>query len=276
MKNLKANILTGLAALLFTTCSQEPDKIIYKGPDFVFFDSKSQISLYENQKTALSIPIKISLPQTSTTRITYQVTGENVLLGTDYKVQTVNPVEIGSGTFGSVISILPVDNAIIQPEKRTITIKILSVDNPLLEPQVVKEVEIDLLEDDCAPTVPRISLWAGGSVNIQGYGSSTSTGTAEGGSGGICGGSLSVTGKFFSDSNPSTTMTIIMTQNQTVTTKGTASVIRFPMFTGSTQYDYEAGGTYDELSKTITLNFTVYLHADGTTVTSGTHIITPK
>ena len=263
-----------VASLTLWTCSQTPDRILYTGPDFVFFDSKAQISIYENQKTALLLPLKVSLAQKDNVQVSFEVIGDNVLAGTDYKVQTTSPVQIVRSQYSATIGILPVDNNIIQTEKRTITVRIKSVDNPNLSPQVITEIQINLLDDDCLPTVPKVSIWVG-SVNVQG-GSSTVTGTGEGGAGGICGGTLSVTAKFFGSNNPSSTMTIILTQNDTNPTKGFSSVVRFPLFTGSTRYEYEASGTYDENGKNITLNYSVYDTTDNTFLVTGTHIITPK
>ncbi|MBY0432554.1 MAG: hypothetical protein K2U26_00425, partial [Cyclobacteriaceae bacterium] len=201
-------------------------------------------------------------------------TGINVLAGSDYRVLTVSPAEIERGKYNASISILPINNNIIQPEKRTIIIKILGVDNPELGVQVIKEVQINLLDDDCPPTVPKVSIWtATGSVTIQGQ--STATGTAEAGAAGICGGTLVVKGKFFGDNNAETSAIIILTQNASAPTRGFASVVRFPLFEGGTRYDYEASGTYDETTKNITLNFTVYDTTDKTQFT-GTHVITPK
>ena len=256
------------------TCNQEPEKILYTGPDFVFFDSKPQLSMYENQKTPLTIPVKVSRAQAETTLVTFEVVGDNVLSGVDYKVQTTSPVEIARGQYLATIAILPVDNNIIQPEKRTITVRIKSVSNPKMSAQVVTEVQIDLLDDDCQPTVPKVSIWVG-QVNIQG-GSSTTTGTGEGGAGGICGGTLVVTGKFFGDSNPSTRMTVILNQNAANPTKGLASVVRFPIFADSDRYEYEASGSYDETGKNITLNFSVFDTTNPAFQLTGTHLITPK
>lgn len=265
-----------VVAILLThfTCNQEPEKIIYTGPDFVFFDSKPQLSMYENQKTPLSIPLKVSLAQTENIQVTFEVIGDNVLSGSDYKVQTPSPVEITRGKYLATIAIVPVNNNIIQPEKRTITVRIKSVSNPKMSAQVITEVQIDLLDDDCQPSVPKVSIWVG-QVNIQG-GSSTTTGTGEGGAGGICGGTLVVTGNFFTNSNPSSRMTIILNQNSANPTKGFASVVRFPLFTGSERYEYEASGTYDETGKNITLNFSVYDTTNPTFQLNGTHLITPK
>lgn len=268
--NLIKNILIA-GVLASTACNESADRILYSGPDFVFLDSKEQISLYENQKTALIIPVKVSLVQAENTNVTFEVIGSNVLPVTDYKIQTGSPVQIARGKYVSNISILPVDNSIIQPEKRTITVKITSVDNPKLQLQVVRVVEINLLDDDCLSTVPKVSLWVG-SVTVTGG----LTGTGEGGAGGICGGSLVVTAPFFGTQNGDITMTIIMTQSTITPTQGTASVVRFPLFAGSTTYEYEASGTYDEISKTIALNYTVYNNTDHTQDFTGTHTITPK
>jgi len=272
MKRLIRNILTMASMLFFATCNQEPDRILYTGPDFVFLDSKPQLSLYENQKTPLSIPVKVSLAQSENTKVSFEVIGVNVLNGIDYLVQTASPVQITHDKYSASISIVPVDNNIVQPEKRTITIRILSIDNPTLTIQVVKEVEINLLDDDCSPTVPKVSIWAG-PVNIQGGASTTQTGTAEGGAGGICGGSIVVTGTFFGSTLPSSSMTIILTQSTLNPQTGTASVIRFPLFS---TYEYEASGNYDEVGKTITLNYSVYDTADATFLLTGTHLITPQ
>jgi hypothetical protein len=272
MNRLVRNILTLALVLTFATCSEEPERILYTGPDFVFLDSKPQLSLYENQKTPLSIPVKVSLSQSSNTNVTFEVIGDNVLSGSDYQLQTASPVLISHDKFGATISILPVDNNIVQPEKRTITIRIKSTDNPALSIQVVKEVQINLLDDDCPPTVPKVSLWVG-QVNIQGGSSSTEVGTAEGGSGGICGGSMVVVGKFFGSGLPESTMTIILRQSTLNSQTGTASVVRFPLFS---TYEYEASGNYDEVGKSISLNYSVYDTSDNTFLLTGTHIITPK
>lgn len=274
MRRVIKIFLTVTATLAFITCTEEAEKIVYSGPDFVFLDSKPQLSLYENQKTPLSIPVKVSLAQSENLQITFEVIGTNILAGSDYIVQTASPVEILRSKYSASISILPVDNNVIQPEQRTIIVRITSVDNAKLSLQVVKEVQINLLDDDCLSTVPKVSLWVG-SVNIQGGSSTTATGTGEGGAGGICGGSLVVTGNFFG-SAPSSSMTILMTQNTSIPTKGFTSVIRFPLFAGSAQYDYEASGTYDETGKNITLNFSVHDTTDPTFQLTGTHIITPK
>lgn len=263
-----------LAAGITVTCNQNPEVILFSDPDFVFFDIKPQVSMYENQTTPLSIPIKISQAQAANTNITFEVIGSNVIQGSDYIVQTGSPVQILRSKFGSTISILPVNNNIIQPETRTITVRIKTIDNPGLSAQVVKEVLINLLDDDCLPTVPKVSLWLG-NVTIAGGSSTAATGTAEGGAGGICGGSLVVTGNFFGPNNGSSVMTIVMTQNTLTLTKGFTSVVRFPLFTNS-QYEYEASGTYDEAGKNITLNFTVYDTSNAANNFTGTHTITPK
>ena len=82
-----------------------------------------------------------------------------------------------------------------------------------------------------------------------------------------------VTGTFFGSTLPSSAMTIILTQSTLNPQTGTASVIRFPLFS---TYEYEASGNYDEVGKTITLNYSVYDAADPTFLLTGTHLITPQ
>jgi hypothetical protein len=278
MKSQAKIIIAIIGLLSLFRCDQSADKILYNGPAFVFMDTKETIPLYENQKTPLKIPVKVSSAQSENTQVTFEVVGDNVLLNSDYKIQTTSPVEITRAKYETNILVQPVDNSFIQPESRTITIRIKSVNNPKLQIQVVKEVTINLLDDDCAPTVPKVSIWVG-DLNVSSGGSSA-TGTGEGGVGGICGGSLVVTAKLFGSSNPSTTMTILMTQNPTSPTRGTASVIRFPAFGADSplkDYQYEASGAYDETAKTITLNFILSNPSDATfTPITGTNIITPK
>ncbi len=278
MKNQGKLIIAILGLLSLFKCDQTPEKITYTGPAFVFIDTKETIALYENQKTPLRIPIKVSSAQLDNTQVIFEVIGDNVLLNSDYKIQTSSPVEITRSKFQADVLIQPVDNSFIQPEARTITVRIKSVNNPNIQLQVLKEVKINLLDDDCAPTVPKVSLWVG-DLNVS-SGSSSSTGTGEGGVGGICGGSLVVTAKLFGSQNPSTTMTILMTQNPSSPTRGTASVIRFPAFGADSSlkdYQYEASGAYDETAKTITLNFILSNPNDATfTPITGTNIITPK
>ena len=96
--------------MILFTCSQQSDRILYTGPDFVFFDSKPQLSLYENQKTPLTISVKVSKSQAENTDITFEVVCDNCLPGTDYNVLTTSPVEIFRGRYDATISILPVNN----------------------------------------------------------------------------------------------------------------------------------------------------------------------
>jgi len=52
-------------------------------------------------------------------------------------------------------------------------------------------------------------------------------------------------------------------------------VIRFPLFAGSTFYEYKASGTYDEMVKNITL-ITAYVNVAPTDSFTGMHVITLK
>jgi hypothetical protein len=265
-----------LMSATIITCNQDPDRILFKGPDFVFFDTTPQLSVYENQTNPLIIPLKVSQAQAANTSVTFEVIGTNLLPGSDYVLQTPTPVQILRGKFEADISIQPKNNNVIQTEIRTLLVRIKSTDNPALTPQVISEVLVTILDDDCLPTVPKISIWVG-KVSIAGGSSTAATGTGAGGNGGICGGTLAVTGLFFGSNFPTSSLTVIMTQGTTDPTKGLASVARTQLFSSTTQYDYTASGTYDETAKTITLNFTVYDTTDNNSIAaSGTHIITPQ
>src|SRR5262245_54213862 len=123
------SLVTGL--LLTLSCSQEPERILYKGPDFVFLDTENaQVSLYENQKTPLIIHVKVSMAQSTNTKVGFEVVGENVLANSDYIVNTSSPVEISHSKYSADIAIQPIDNAVIQPETRIIRVRIKSIDNP--------------------------------------------------------------------------------------------------------------------------------------------------
>ena len=45
------NILFVAFLLLVIACSQEPEKIIFNGPNFVFLDSNKTLQVYETQKS---------------------------------------------------------------------------------------------------------------------------------------------------------------------------------------------------------------------------------
>lgn len=272
-KVMKRKSLSGcLFALLVFGCSQEPEKILFTGPQFVFIDSGKSLQVYENAKDPIALPVSVSLAQTENLQVTYEVVSEGMVVGSDFFVQSANPVSIQAGKYSSPIYIKLQNNAIVQPEERKITVRIKTVDPDNLKLDMVTEVVISVLDDDCAPTVPKVTTWIGDlSITDDSFGSGTGTGS--GGAGGICGGSLTVNGYFFNSGNPPSTMTIKLLQNSPGSPTGLVSVSRFQAFQSITQYEYEASGTYNETTKKIVLNYVLYNTSDNTSFT-GTQTIT--
>src|SRR5258708_6118452 len=126
MKSQAKIFIAVIGLLTLFNCDQTADKILYSRPAFVFIDTKEHMPLYENQKTPLKIPIKVSAAQPDNTQVTFEVIGDNVLINSDYKIQTSSPVEIARAKYETSILVQPIDNNFIQPETRTITIRIKS------------------------------------------------------------------------------------------------------------------------------------------------------
>lgn len=266
------NILFVAFLLLVIACSQEPEKIIFNGPNFVFLDSNKTLQVYENAKEPITILVSVSMAQSGSTDVTYEIDSEGMVEGSDFVVLSGNPVSIPAGQYSVPLVISLTNNDIIQPEERNITVKIKSVNNENLNIDMVKEVSISVLDDDCEPTVAKVNIWIGDvSITDDNYGSGTGTGS--GGAGGICGGSLTVTGYFFSPGNPASTMVIKFLQSSPGSNSGLVSVNRFQVFQTIPNYEYEASGTYNEATKKIVLNYVVYNTSDNSSFT-GSQTIT--
>jgi len=254
-------------------CDTEPEKTIFGGPQFVFFESEPNVPILENVTTPLTIPLKVSLAQKQNVSVTFEVIGEGAVPDSDYKVISTSPLQITAGLYSTDLNIKILNNEVRQKEKRIIRLKITSVTPEELTAQVTKEVLIEIQDDDCANDVPQASNWIG-DLAIR-DGSSTTSGKGTAGAGGICGGSIVVDGNFFGNNNPASKMTINLIQKVLGSKTGIANVIRFKLFTGSDRYEYEASGTYTETGQTITLNYTLYDTQDEANNFTGTHIITP-
>lgn len=266
--------LITVVILIAVGCSTEPDKVIFEGPQFVFFESEPNVPVLENVPDPLTIPVKVSLAQKQNVSVAFEVIGEGAVPESDYKVISSSPVLITAGLYSSDINIKILNNEVRQKEKRIIRLKITSVTPEELTAQVTKEVLIEIQDDDCANDVPQASNWIG-DLTIR-DGSVTAAGKGAAGAGGICGGSIVVDGNFFGAQNPKSKMTINLIQKVLGSKSGIANVIRFKLFEGSDRYEYEASGTYTETGQTITLNYSLFDTQDATKNFSGTHIITPQ
>lgn len=265
-------IISALLVSVFA-CDTEPEKVIFSGPQFVFFESEPNVPVLENVSAPLTIPLKVSLAQKQNVSVTFEVIGEGAVPDSDYEVISTSPLLITAGLYSTDVNIKILNNEVRQKEKRIVRLRITSVTPEELSAQVTKEVLIEIQDDDCANDVPQASNWIG-NLTIR-DGSSTTSGKGTAGAGGICGGSIVVDGNFFGSNNPASKMTINLIQKVLGSKTGIANVIRFKLFDGSDRYEYEASGTYTETGRTITLNYTVYDTVDPTLNFSATHIITP-
>ena len=270
----KPLFIASIMLLSVFACDTEPEKPIFSGPQFVFFESEPNVPVLENISAPLTIPVKVSLAQKQNISVSFEVIGEGAVPDSDYKVISTSPLQITAGLYSTDINIKILNNEVRQKEKRIIRLKITSVTPEELTAQVTKEVLIEIQDDDCTNDVPQAANWIGDLTVRDGGAASTGTGSA--GAGGICGGSIVVDGKFFGEPNPTSKFTINLIQKVLGSKSGIANVIRIKAFTGIDQYEYEASGTYSETSKTITLNYTLYDLEDADFRRTGTNTIVPQ
>lgn len=242
--------------LFFAACSEDAEPVIEQEEITIFFDSESKIEVKENDPTEIVIPIRISLSQEEAITVTYELIGQEVVSDSDFTLLSENPLIIPAGSTEASVRIRINDNNIVQPEDRNIYLRFRSIDKDFVKTAVPKEVVISIEEDDCLASISDVRIWIG-SLTIQSSNESLD-GTGEENSNGICSGSFNVKGKFVGDQNPESTLTVILEQDPLVTSKGVATVNRTKLFDFTSQYEFEATGTYDETTKKITLNYLFY------------------
>jgi hypothetical protein len=260
--------------LSIVACNTEPEKTIFAGPQFVFFESEPNVPVLENVTVPLTIPLKVSLAQKQNISVTFEVIGEGAVPDSDYKVISTSPLQITAGLYSTEVNIKILNNEVRQKEKRIVRLKITSVTPEEFTAQVTKEVLIEIQDDDCTNDVPQAANWIG-DLSIRDGGAAAS-GIGSAGAGGICGGSIVVEGKFFGELNPSSKFTINLIQKVLGSKNGIANVIRIKAFPGDDRFEYEASGTYSETSKTIVLNYTLYNLEDADFRRTSTNTIVPQ
>lgn len=262
-----------LVILLFAVgCSSDPEPVIKKEEITIFFNAQSKLSVREDIQDEVIIPIKISLSQETPIVVTYETIGQEVVKDSDFVILSDNPLVIPAGSSEASVRIKIIDNDVVQPEDRNIYLRFRSIDQSHVKVAVPKEVVIAIKEDDCAANVSNVNVWIG-SLTFQSEGT-TSTGTGSENSAGICSGTFNVKGKFVGSENPESTLTIRLTQNLEISTKGSASITRTKLFSFTSQYEVEATGVYDELTKKITLNYSIFDLNNSTNNFSSTMVIT--
>lgn len=277
MKNIIK--LKGLLAALFFAlavvgCGDEPDKIEYRGPAFVFIESGSNLALLENSESTLKIPVKISTPQKEDVTVGFEVNADGAVEGIDYTILTPTPITIEAGDYSSFIEIEVIDNAVFESETRKFDITITDLSKSSLDKQVLTSVNVEIVNDDCDADIPKISKWVG-TVDIEDAGFGSVSGFASTGPGGSCGGVLVVSDADIVQVGEDSKIVVVFTQDSGNPTTGTVEVARDRIFTNDEYagYQYEGSGTYDEDSGEIMIDYTLY-RPNGTVWFTGTTIIT--
>lgn len=242
-----------LLFFLISACSE--DKVVTAAPESftVSFDFQSLFKIDENDPTELIIPIKLSRSLEESVAITYQPIEQDVVNGSDYSILSANPLIIAPGFLAANVLIRINDNDIVQPEDRKIYLRIrsISLKNGIIG--VPREVIITIHEDDCAKQITDVKIWFG-PLTIQSQNSS-SAGTGSENAQGVCSGLLNVKGKFIGENNPESTLTVSLVKDSANPTKGDANISRSKLFAFTSQYEIEATGNYDEVTRRITLNY---------------------
>lgn len=269
-------MLMGLfvTAIAFS-CGNEPEKILFKGPQFVFFEASEVVPLLESSPTVLQIPVKVSLARKDDVTVAYEIVNNNVTEGVDYEILSPNPVTIAAGEYETFIEVEVINNEVFESESRNFTITITDITGASSTPQVLGELTVEIVNDDCPAEIPKIVNWVGDlSVEDVGFGDVPGTGSA--GPDGSCGGVLVVEGDLLAFGLNSR-INIVFTQDSEGATTGTVEVARDRFFTDDdfAGYQYEAVGVYDEDTQEILMDYTFY-RPNGTIWFTGQHYIIPN
>lgn len=245
-----------LSLFWLMACKDNVEPVIQKEEVTIFFDAQSKLEIREDDDTEIVIPIKLSLSQEVPVTVTYEIIGQEVVAGSDFVVLSQNPMVIPVGLTQATIKIKINNNEVVQPEDRNIYLRFRSIDQSNVKVAVPKEVVIAIKEDDCLPEIPNVKIWFG-DINLQSE-NETSKGTGSENANGICSGALNITAKFVGPNNPESTITLVLTQDLTLKTKGTVKVTRAKLFSFSPSFEIEATGNYDAATKRITLNYSFF------------------
>ena len=253
-------------------CSSDPEPSNQKEEITIFFNSPSKLEVKENNGNEIVLPIKLSVSEASPIEVTYEVIGQEVVNGSDFTILSENPLVIPAGNTEVNVSIQINNNEIIQTEERSIYLRLRTINQSHVKISVPKEVVITILEDDCAANISNAEVWMG-ALTIQNQ-NDTSPATGLENASGLCSGLIDIKGKFLGNQNPESTMTLQLTQDPNVITKGSLILERTKLFESTSQFEIEATGNYDELTEKMTLNYSFYDLNNSAKNFSGTMVIT--
>lgn len=246
-----------LVLFLFSLgCKDDAESPPKKEEFTIFFDNQSKLKIREDENAEIILPISLSETQPNPVVVSYETIGQEVVNGSDFEILSGNPITIPSGSKQTSITIKINNNEIVQPEQRAIYIRLRSTDQSNIKIAVPKEVVIEITEDDCSENVSSTKVWMG-ALKIQSQ-QETLNGTGMENASGPCSGSFNITGKLVGNQNPESTVTTILTQDTPGSKTGTATISRAKLFTFTSQYEIEATGNYNEGTKKITLDYTIF------------------
>ncbi len=245
-----------LILMIVFSCKEDPEPVTPVEQVTIAFDFQAKLEVKESQSGEIVIPIKLSKAQQEPVVIAYEAIGQEVVNGSDFTILSPNPLTIPTGSTQVSISLKVNDNSVVQPEERNIYFRIRTINKENIKIAVPKEVVIAITEDDCKAEIANVKFWLG-KLKLQ-IENDISNGNGIENTKGLCSGILDVTGKFIGSQNPESTVSIKLTRDTKIPTKGTAVVDRAKLFTFSSQYEVQADGSYDELKKRITLNYSFF------------------
>lgn len=271
-KKLFAALL--LFVLAASGCGDEPDRILYKGPAFVFFESKDYIPVLESSSATYKVALKVSAPQKNDFTVAYEVQSEGAVSDVDYRIISPNPITMEAGEYVTYIEIEMINNEVIDSETRQFNLIITDISNSSLQKQILTSVNVEVVNDDCLPGIPKITTWVG-TVAIEDVGGADGSATGLPGSGGSCGGILVLNGDdVFGFGVGNFEIKLVFTPDAEGSTTGTVLVSKGPYFEDSdySAYHYAATGTYDEATKEILLDY-IFYDDTGAPWFGGQHVI---
>lgn len=268
MKNLMKKIFVGIlmaGVIGFSGCEEQD--FLFDGPHFVSF-TQSSISLSENAGAPVGAVLQISQKRDFDVQVSFDVSAEGAVAGQDYNILTTSPVTIPAGQFEVPIMIEPIDNTDFETEARKVTFTITSVSNDI-GVQVNESAEVNIVNDDCPS---KSNIWWGNLTMID-VGFSTNPGVGSANSNGDCD-VLVIEGDLIGGGAPAP-ITFYLTPSTEGASNGTIEAPKGLYDCCATAYEYEAEGTYDEITQTINLDYT-FFRADGSVFWTGQTIITPN
>jgi hypothetical protein len=134
---------------IFLSCDEEPEKILFEGPHFVFFESGASLSILESSDEIIEIPVKISLAQSTDVSIQLQITSSSAVENSDFEILSPEELTIEAGEYETLFRFRAINNDVLESEKRIVSVKILSASEDI-DVQVLGEVSIEIVNDDCA------------------------------------------------------------------------------------------------------------------------------